>query len=77
MFAHHTAPLKSPAKLNRIAKFAESANYRVEFRGTVYVRNWPQASSKPYHLAHADGSHIAAFATLEALEKNLRARIGE
>ncbi len=71
----HTAPLKNPAALTRAQVLAESANYRVEFRGTKYVKGWPTASTKPYLLQYADGSHIAAFAELESLVKNLRGRI--
>lgn len=68
--------IANQAKFDRIVKLARDTNYNVEFRATKYVRGWPQASTKPYLLQHGDGSHIAAFATLEKLETNLRGRNG-
>lgn len=62
-----------PAKLQRIA---ESAGYRVDHKPTVRRRGWPTPSSRPYHLLFSDGTHLAAFATLDGLEHNLRARAG-
>lgn len=70
-----TAKLENPAALARAQKLAESANYQVRFEGTKYVRGWPSASSKPYHLKYADGSHLASYGTLDALLKSLRGRI--
>lgn len=68
--------ISNKAKFDRIAKLAHEANYAVDFKPTKWVRGWPQASTKPYLLRHSDGSHIAAFATLEKLEANLRGRAG-
>ena len=62
-----------PAKLHRIA---ESAGYRLDYKPMVRRRGWPTESARPYHLSFDDGSHLAAFATLAALENNLRARAG-
>lgn len=68
--------ITNQAKFDRIAKLACDTDYNVEFRPTVYRGGWPQPSSKPYLLQYGDGSHIAAFAKLEALEINLRGRAG-
>lgn len=62
-----------PAKLHTVA---ESAGYHVEYRGLVYRRGWPEASAKPFALYFMDGSYLTSFATLKALENNLRARAG-
>lgn len=37
---------------------------------------WPLKSSKPYSIRYDDGTLCASFATLAALERNLRERAG-
>lgn len=62
-----------PLKLHKVA---ESAGYHLEHHNVVRRRGWPTASAKPFILYFKDGSYIASFATLKALENNLRARAG-
>lgn len=55
---------------------AERHGYWLEYKPNVRRRGWPQRSARPYHLWTADGTFLAAFATTEALERNLRDRAG-
>lgn len=65
----------SPARLDRAQRVAATYGYGVTHKPTRKVRGWPVASAKPYQLTR-DGCHLASFATLDALEINLRARAG-
>ena len=60
----------------KLHAIAADAGYRLDHIPTRRVRGWPEPSRKPFHLAFADGTHIASFATVEKLEDNLRARAG-
>jgi len=60
----------------KIQTLAAATGYHVEHRPTVRVRGWPQKSEKPYALFSADWKHICSFKTIDALERNLRARAG-
>lgn len=62
-----------PAKLHGIA---ERNGYRLDYVPRVKVRGWPQDSARPYHLRFSDDGFCAAFASLEGLERALRARAG-
>jgi hypothetical protein len=62
-----------PAKLHAIA---QSNGYLLDYRPRVKVRGWPQDSAKPFHLRYSDDSFLSSFATLDALERALRARAG-
>lgn len=76
MFAHHRAKLTNPAKLRQLKNAAVAIGFNVEFEATVYVRNWPQASARPY-LLYKVGGYQGRFATIDALEKKLRSINGK
>lgn len=61
---------------SKLHKLAENNGYIVEYKPTRRVRGWPEKSQKPFGLYYTDGTHIASFATEEALERNLRGRAG-
>jgi hypothetical protein len=77
IFSDRHAKNSDPAKLAKLAKVAASNRYHIEFVGTVYKGGWPEASSRPYRLSFADGSPLAAYASIEALEKALNKRIAD
>lgn len=66
-----------PAELRELA---QRHGYGIEYRPTVRVRGWPNKSARPFalYLAHASGAwdHLCSFATVDGLERNLRARAG-
>jgi hypothetical protein len=62
-----------PAYLKVIA---ERNGYVFEHRPVVYKRGWPTPSAKPFALFFSDGGFIASFASLDDLERALRARAG-
>lgn len=64
------------AKLRRIVQLVIDTDYEVEHRPTVRVRGWPTPSAKPFALYLKGGKHLASFATVEGLERNVRARLG-
>ncbi len=63
-------------RLERLNRIAASIDLLVEHKPTRRVRGWPEKSQKPYGIYFTDGSHIASFADLDKLERNLRARAG-
>ena len=60
----------------KLLLIAERAGYFAEYRPTRRVRGWPTPSARPYQLSYKDGTFLTAFATLEALERAVRARAG-
>ncbi len=67
-----TVPPISPT----LMKLAEATGYSCNVVALVYVKGWPQPSTKPYQIGYADGGHIASFADQKTLERNLRGRAG-
>lgn len=64
---------KIPADL---ADLAKRYGYAIEYRPLTYVKRWPTKSTRPWLLHIANGGYLASFATLDRLERNLRARAG-
>lgn len=67
--------------LSELQSLALRNGYAVEFSGRRRQRKngWPVDSAKPFALYITGGrprAHIASFATMEQLERNLRARAG-
>jgi hypothetical protein len=67
--------------LAALQELATRHGYAVEYRPIVRVRGWLNPSAKPFALytycgGVRGGAHLASFATLDALERNLRARAG-
>ncbi len=56
---------------------AEMYRYHLEHRPARRVRGWPTVSRKPYLLySKTTGKFLAAFATPQLMERNLRRRVG-
>lgn len=75
MYAHHSAKMEDATKFRQLQNAASAMGFELRFEPTVYVRNWPQASARPYRI-RVKGGWKAAFATLAAVEKKLRALNG-
>ena len=61
------------AKLDRVAR---ECGYALDYRPMVRRRGWPTVSVRPFHILYTDGTLCASFATIEAMERNLRGRCG-
>ena len=63
-----------PQKLRDIGA---QCGYLLRYEPTRYEgAGWPRKSSKPFHIRYSDLTLCCAFATLKAMEKNLRGRCG-
>lgn len=67
-----SAKRPNPVRLRTLEEAAAAKGFEVRFEGTVYVRNWPQVSERPYHLRR-NGKFLAAFKTIEAIEAKVAA----
>lgn len=68
--------LPTDLAFRKVLTLARTCGYFIEYRPIKYVKGWPQKSTRPYLLQYDDGSHLASFASLTKLERNLRARAG-
>jgi hypothetical protein len=67
----------SPRYLENLNAIAADISLTIEYRPTRRRRGWPEPSAKPWGLYWLDGGRlVAAFATADLLERNLRARAG-
>jgi hypothetical protein len=56
---------------------AAIVGYRLDHKPFVRLtRDRRKASVKPWHILYSDGTLVASFRTLDALEVNLRGRCG-
>lgn len=62
--------------LQKLRDIAAEIGLNIEYQPSRRVRGWPQKSAKPWSLRYGDWTLLCAFATLEQLERNLRARAG-
>jgi hypothetical protein len=64
------------AYAQKLRDIGATCGYLLDHKATRRVRGWPEKSRKPWHILYGDGTLCASFATLDQLEKNLRARAG-
>jgi hypothetical protein len=62
--------------VQKLRDIGATVSLRIEHRATTMRRGQVRVSRKPWSLRYADGTLCAAFATLDALERNLRGRAG-
>lgn len=65
-----------PSYVQKLRGIGATIGLRLEYKATVRRRGWPERSAKPWSLRYGDDTLVCAFATLEQLERNLRARAG-
>lgn len=62
------------AHAQKLRDIGATCGYTLDHKATRRVRGWPVKSEKPWHILYGDGTLVASFRTLDALEKNLRGR---
>ncbi len=65
-----------PSHVQKLRDIGATIGVLIEFKPTVRKRGWPEKSAKPWSLRCQDGTLLCAFASLNQLERNLRARAG-